>query len=82
MAATREDLIQWFEAGVARKAIYMVVICDTYDHEDYPSYFASQNAARAKMLNPGSMQRVMEVYDLTADMDMQMNVPRAMALAE
>lgn len=80
MAATREDIEGWFKLGVAESKAYMLVICDTYDHSDYPSYFDTADGAKAKKLHPGEMQRVMEVYDLRADMKTQMSQHRAMAL--
>lgn len=80
MAATKQDLIGWFERGVKSEQSYMVVVCDTYDHSDYPCYFQTPEAAIAKMKNPGEMQRVMECYNLHGDMDTQMNQYRAMAL--
>lgn len=58
----------------------MVVICDTYDHEDYPAYFDTADAARSKMKYPGDMQRVMECYDLEASKSEQMKLRRCFAL--
>ena len=81
MAATREDIQAWFERGVVRKEVYMVVLCDTFDWEDYPSYFNLEEDARRKMRHPGPMQKLMEVYDLRADMGEQLNERRAMALS-
>ena len=80
MAATRQDIEGWFARGVAEGKAYMLVICDTYDHSDYPSYFDTADGAKAKKARPGEMQRVMEVYDLKADMQKQMLQHRAMAL--
>lgn len=80
MAATRQDLESWFEAGVADGKGYMVVICDTFDHEDYPCYFDDHDAAKSKASCPGEMQRTMEVYDLKSDMGEQMNMRRAWAV--
>lgn len=80
MAATRQDIEGWFKRGVADGKAYMVVVCDTYDHSDYPCYFDNADATRKKKDDPGEMQRVMEVYDLNADMKRQMDMHRAMAL--
>jgi hypothetical protein len=38
MAASRNDIKRWFERGVEQKATHMIVVCDTFDHEDYPVY--------------------------------------------
>lgn len=80
MAASRQDIERWFENGVALGAGYMLVICDTFDHSDYPVYCATEDDARTRMKTPGEMQRLMECYDLSADKTEQMNQRRAMAL--
>jgi hypothetical protein len=38
MAASREDIESWFDRGVTDNRKYMIVKCDTFDYEDYPSY--------------------------------------------
>lgn len=52
-----------------KKAIYthLVVVCDTFDHEDYPVYVKLGENVRdvVTKYNGPNMQRVMEVYDLT-----------------
>jgi hypothetical protein len=55
----------------------MLVICDTFDHDDYPVYVSSVEEARKKAENPGSMQRLMEVYNLSMDREEQLNQHRA-----
>ena len=65
MGTTIQDLKRWFEEGIDQGAAYMIVMCDTFDHEDYPVYvmpnldFWEEYKNRAE----SSMQRVMEVYD-------------------
>ena len=79
MAATKQDLIAWFNRGVEQQATHMIVVCDTWDHEDYPVYVSSDQDARteaAKYSGP-NMQKVMEVYDLHLDRDQQMAEHRA-----
>ena len=80
MAATRGDISRWFDDGAKTAARYMLILCDTYDHDDYPVFCTSEELAKDRMKNPGNMQKVMECYDLTADKDAQMNQRRAMAL--
>ena len=80
MAASREDIEGWFKRGVAEGMAYMLVICDSFDYSYYPSYFDTADAAKAAKLHPGEMQRVIEIYDLAADMQAQMFQFRAMAL--
>lgn len=80
MAASREDVSRWFDEGVKQGQRWMVVLCDTFDWEDYPSYFRTEDAARKTIKDPGSMQQVMECYDLRTDKYEQMKQRRAMAL--
>lgn len=74
---TRQEISDWFDRGVKQKASHMLVICDTFDHDDYPVYVSSEAEAHKKADNPGSMQRVMEVYRLDMDRETQLNQPRA-----
>lgn len=80
MAASREDIERWFNEGVETGARYMLVICDTYDHDDYPVFCKDADHAKSRMKSPGQMQRIMECYDLQADKAAQMKQHRAMAL--
>lgn len=67
MAATKEDISNWFEKGVELKATHMIVVCDTFDYEDYPVYVQKdQDVHKIKEeYNNKDMQKVMEVYCLT-----------------
>lgn len=66
MAATQQDLNYWFKQGVKEKCTHMIIVCDTFDYEDYPVYVdAGQDPHEvAKKYNGENMQRLMEVYDL------------------
>lgn len=78
---TRDEISEWFDRGVADGKSYMLVICDTFDHDDYPSYFDSEADARKTADKPGEMQRLMEAYDLKADKAEQMSKRRANCFA-
>ena len=80
MAATLEDVTGWFDYGVRTHARYLIVLCDTYDWTDYPVYCADQKEAVNRIKSPGSMQKVMECYDLQADKVSQLRATRTMAL--
>ncbi len=80
MAATKNDISLWFDEGVEDGASFMLVVCDTFDHEDYPVFARTDGACLFCYKNQGEMQRVMEVYDLRADKTEQMNERRAMRL--
>lgn len=77
MAASMEDLRNWFRHGAASGHRYMIVLCDTYDWEDYSKYADSRQGAQEIVDNPGDMTRVMEVYDLEASMETQLAEYRA-----
>ena len=80
MAATQNDLIMWFRLGVAQGKARMIVWCDTYDYEDYAVYSdltGNDLKVWTRMEDGKNMKRLMEVYDLTGDMDAQMSVNRA-----
>ncbi len=75
MAVSRQELMAWFREGVEQKATHMIVVCDTFDWEDYPAYVMEGEDVRErekKFQVQGNMQRVMEVYDLRKDMESQM----------
>lgn len=65
MAVSREDIRQWFERGKKENATHMIIVCDTFDYEDYPVYVSKEEDVREKLKEfsyNNNMQRVMEVY--------------------
>jgi len=76
---TKQELVAWFNRGVEQGATHMIVVVDTFDHEDYPVYVSPDQDARtvAAKYNGANMQRIMEVYDLRLDRDQQMAEHRA-----
>ncbi len=79
MNTTAQQIGDWFDAGVRSGHRYMVVLCDTFDYYDYPVY-CDEEKARKTLAEPGSMQRVMEVYDLKSDKEAQLAQDRCWAL--
>jgi len=80
MAATKSDLRDWFIKGRFSAQApygYMVIVCDMFDWTDYPVYVVSREAAQAVVASRGSMEKVMEVYDLDMDMETQLAEYRA-----
>lgn len=75
MAATQADIAEWFDEGVADKATHMIVMVDTYDHEDYPVYVYEGQSAKEECMrrNGENMQSVMECYDLRMDKATQLD---------
>jgi hypothetical protein len=80
MAATREEISKWFDRGLESNHIYMLVVCDTFDWDDYPVFTNSDEECISKYNRPGDMQKVMEVYDLRQDKQEQMNERRCFRL--
>jgi hypothetical protein len=78
MAAARDEIRAWFEEGVKQGATHMIVVCDTFDHDDYPVFVAEGEDVRkmAASYDGKEMQRVMEVYKLSADMSEQLSQHR------
>lgn len=79
MAASKKDIRRWFIEGKKQGAPHMIVVCDTFDYNDYPVYVESGEDVREeyKKFNGPNMQQVMEVYSLNQDMTSQLNEYRA-----
>lgn len=80
--ATKQEISDWFDCGVKENATHMIVVCDTFDYEDYPIYAANGSDCKeiVGMVNGKNMQRIMEVYDLKQDKQEQMRLPRVMRI--
>lgn len=63
---TKQELQLWFDRGITEKYRYMIVVCDTFDWEDYPVYVTKDEDFYIAYddHNEKNMQRIMEVYDL------------------
>jgi hypothetical protein len=66
MAATKEDLKRWFQEGVEKSATHMIVVCDTFDYDDYPVFVKRGENIEDKIAhyNDKNMQTIMEIYNL------------------
>jgi len=80
MSTTRSEIEGWFDRGVTGGFSYMLVICDTFDHDDYPVFVNTDDECLRRYRDPGEMQRVMEVYDLRKDKTEQLNAARVFNL--
>ncbi len=78
MGTTKEDIKEWIKTGQQRGASHMIVVCDTFDWEDYPVYvMPNENVHdRYEHFNGPNMQKVMEVYNLQKDIEIQINKHR------
>lgn len=79
MATSREDIRQWLLRAQKSGASHVIVVCDTYDHEDYPiNVMPDQNVHTIHdQYNGPNMQRVMEVYNFSLDIEAQLSENRA-----
>lgn len=80
MAASYEDIKRWFEEAVrAGKYSHLIIVCDTYDYDDYPVEVEKgiDPREKAKEFRMSNMQRIEEVYDLSMDMNEQLEQHRA-----
>lgn len=75
----RAEIARWCRRGAADGAAYVIVCCDTFDHDDYPVYVAPNEDFwdAYERHNGRNMQRVMEVYDLGPPLDAQLAEHRA-----
>ena len=78
MGTTKDDIRGWFESGVRQEATHLIVVCDTYDWEDYPVYIMPGTDAKEEVdkRQGKNMAKVMEVYNLKKDMEDQIEFGR------
>jgi hypothetical protein len=79
MGTTKEDISNWIKYGQEQGATHMIVVCDTFDWEDYPVYVMPTEDVHQKFASyhGPNMQKVMEVYNLQKDTDIQLKAHRA-----
>ncbi len=79
MATTQEDIRDWLKEGKRRRSTHVIVVCDTFDHSDYPVYVKRTEKVReeADKHDGPNMQRVMEVYALHLDLELQLAEKRS-----
>jgi hypothetical protein len=79
LATTKQDISEWFDRGVRYMATHLIVVCDTFDYEDYPVFVSREESVteRVNYFNGPNMQKVMEVYNLSLDKEEQLNTHMA-----
>jgi hypothetical protein len=81
MAATKIDIQNWLNTGKIQGSTHLLVICDEFSHNDYPVYINSGESVRNKFdeydQGKHSMQRVIEVYNLSLPFEDQLKEFRA-----
>jgi hypothetical protein len=80
VSTTADEIRGWLiEAQATEDATHMLVICDTFDHSDFPRTVTKGEDVRAVIERERSktMQKVMEVYSLKLSLDRQLAERRA-----
>lgn len=77
---TRSEIENWLRRLYEDDDLsHMIVVCDTFDYEDYPAYVKKDEDVRdrAREIEDMKMQRLMEVYSKTYTLEDQMAERRA-----
>ena len=79
MIATREDIKHWLNEGKEDGATHIIVVCDTFNHYDYPLFVMPGENVRelAEQHDGPNMTKLMEVYSLSLDLESQLDEDRA-----
>lgn len=77
MTATFQDVERWVREAERKKAAFLIVAVDRFDHENYPIYVMPGEDFWAKLPNGDNMQGFDEVYDMSMDLDDQLAERRA-----
>lgn len=80
MATSKEEIRSWLNAAKKNHATHLLVVCDTFEYEDYPVEVSVSEDVRKEYAkyNGQNMQTVMECYDLELSLEEQLNESRAM----
>jgi hypothetical protein len=64
---TRQTIEDWLKRADSKNATHVIVVCDSFDHEDYPVFVAQGEDIHARIAHfqNAPMQRVMEVYNMS-----------------
>ena len=80
-AATKSVIEGWLKRLYEDENLtHMIVVCDTFDYEDYPVYVSKDEDVRlqaGKYAEGGNMQKLMEVYSRNYTFEEQMAEGRA-----
>jgi len=72
-----DDIKEWLNIGIALKSTHVVVFCDQFAGTFYPEYVSKDDDVSTYVDDPDSMQKVMEVYDLSKPLEPQLAQFRA-----
>ena len=79
MGTSQEDIRGWLERAKEKRATHLIVVCDTFDHDDYPVFVMPGEDVHARVAHysGNNMQTVMEVYAMHLDLEAQLRERRA-----
>jgi len=79
MATTKQDIKEWLLRGKKEGATHVIVVCDTFEYDDYPVMVMPKDNIVEKIeeYNGKNMQRIMEVYNLSMDLEKQLDSGRS-----
>ena len=79
MAASKREIHEWVERGARTGATHVIIVCDTWDYMNYPVYVEPNESVEEKLsyYQRADMQRVVEVYNLSMDIQAQLKEYRA-----
>lgn len=79
MTATRKDIEEWIVEAQQKGASHLIVMHDTFDHENYPVLVMPHESARevAQRASAHSMQKIEECYSMARDIPSQLAEHRA-----
>lgn len=71
---SKQEIAEWFDRGVQQRATHLIVVCDTFDWDDYPVLVMPGENVKDKYseYHDKNMQTVMEVYNLSLDKNEQL----------
>jgi hypothetical protein len=81
MTASKNDILHWIDEAKERGSAYLIIGLDPFDYDNFPIYCESGDECRYKiddLLRTGN--RYDEVYNMSMDIDDQINEYRAMNL--
>jgi len=84
MIATLNTIREWLNWAKEGRYTHLIVMCDEFDYSDYPVYISlEQNIEEEyEKWRKEPMQRVMEVYDLSLDIEAQLKETKALHLGQ
>ena len=79
---TRTEIVHWFQQGVLQKSTHMILLCDTFEWEDFPVYVSKEQDVIAVVNKyvKDPHHRVAEVYNLRLEVGVQLEYGRAFNL--